>query len=246
MNDIKISTKGVHNYSKTSNHAQKATGPDSIPSFILRPATDQLALLTELYQISPNTVEVPQDWRDANVNNKEVIDTSYKLHGHTLDNVDATKYIGETISNHLSLDKHIDSIVGNGNKEFIRRNLKWCAQPVTSADKTEGFRRAQPVTSTDTTEGFRCAQDVTSADTTEGFRCAHLSFRPIQQRDSGVLSLSPRPIQQKDSGVPSLSPSPIQEGFRCAQPVTSADTTEGFRCAQSVYSFNCTLENVLW
>ena len=54
---------------------------------------------------------------------KQVRQTSYKLHGHTLDNVEASKYLGVTINNNLSWDRHIDNIVGKGNKtlgRFIR------------------------------------------------------------------------------------------------------------------------------
>jgi len=41
----------------------ETTGPDSILSFILKAAADQLApILTELYQTSLNTGAVPQDW----------------------------------------------------------------------------------------------------------------------------------------------------------------------------------------
>ena len=46
----------------------EATGSDSILSFILKAAADQLALiLTELYQTSLNTGVVPQDWKDTHV-----------------------------------------------------------------------------------------------------------------------------------------------------------------------------------
>ena len=46
----------------------KATGPVSIPSFILKSAADQLApILTDIFQTSIDTGEVPQDWRDANI-----------------------------------------------------------------------------------------------------------------------------------------------------------------------------------
>ena len=67
--------------------------------------------------------------------NKQVRQTSYKLHGHTLDNVEASKYQGVTININLSWDRHIDNIVGKGNKTlgFIRRNLKDCIKPVKSA-----------------------------------------------------------------------------------------------------------------
>ena len=67
--------------------------------------------------------------------NRPVIPTNYKLHGHTLDTVEASKYLGVTISNNLTWDRHIDNIVGKGNKTlgFIRRNLKDCTKPVKAA-----------------------------------------------------------------------------------------------------------------
>jgi hypothetical protein len=67
--------------------------------------------------------------------NKQVRQTSYKLHGHTLDNVEASKYLSVTINNNLSWDRHIDNIIGKGNKtlRFFRRNLKDCTKPVKSA-----------------------------------------------------------------------------------------------------------------
>ena len=52
MEDIKINSKGVDKLLKNLK-PHKATGPDSIPSFILKAAADQLApILTELYQTS--------------------------------------------------------------------------------------------------------------------------------------------------------------------------------------------------
>jgi hypothetical protein len=68
MEDIKINSKGVHKLLKNLK-PHKATGPDSIPSCILKAvALDQLApILTELYQTSLNTGVVPQDWKDAHV-----------------------------------------------------------------------------------------------------------------------------------------------------------------------------------
>jgi hypothetical protein len=63
----KINSKGVHKLLKNMK-PHKATVPDSIPSFILKAAADQLApILTELYQISLNTEVVPQDLKDAHV-----------------------------------------------------------------------------------------------------------------------------------------------------------------------------------
>jgi hypothetical protein len=66
--------------------------------------------------------------------NKQVRQTSYKLHGHTLDNVESSKYLGVTIDNNLSWDRHTDNIACKGNKMlgFIRRNLKDCTKPVKS------------------------------------------------------------------------------------------------------------------
>ena len=52
MDDFKINTKVVHTLLKNLK-PHKATGPDSIPSFILKTAADQLApFLTDLYQTS--------------------------------------------------------------------------------------------------------------------------------------------------------------------------------------------------
>ena len=53
--------------------------------------------------------------------NKEVRDTSYKLYRHTLDNVDASKYLGVSISNNLSWNRHIDNIVGKGNRTLATK-----------------------------------------------------------------------------------------------------------------------------
>jgi hypothetical protein len=62
MEDIKINSKGVHKHLKNLK-PHNAIGPDSIPSFFMKAAADQLApILTELYQTSLNTGVVPQDW----------------------------------------------------------------------------------------------------------------------------------------------------------------------------------------
>ena len=67
--------------------------------------------------------------------NRPPLPTTYKLHGHTLDTVEASKYLGVTISNNLTWDRHMDTTIGKCNKtlEFIRRNLKDCIKPVKSA-----------------------------------------------------------------------------------------------------------------
>jgi hypothetical protein len=55
MSDIKINCKGVTKLLKNQN-IHKATGPDSILSFILKSAADQLApILTDIFQTSIDT-----------------------------------------------------------------------------------------------------------------------------------------------------------------------------------------------
>ena len=65
MPNIEVNWKGVHKLLKGLK-SFKATGPDSIPAFILKAAADQLApILTQLYQTSLNTGQIPTDWREA-------------------------------------------------------------------------------------------------------------------------------------------------------------------------------------
>jgi len=78
------------------------------------------------------------------------VPSTYKLHGHTLDIVDSSKYLGVTINNNLTWDRHIDNIVGKGNKTlgFIRRNLKDCTKPVKAAAYTSIVRPSLEYAST--------------------------------------------------------------------------------------------------
>ena len=63
--NIEVNWKGVHKLLKGLK-TFKATGPDSIPAYILKAAADQLApILTGLYQTSLNSGQVPSDWKDA-------------------------------------------------------------------------------------------------------------------------------------------------------------------------------------
>lgn len=49
-------------------NTKKATGPDEIPAFILKAAATELApALANLFQLSLDLGEVPQDWREASV-----------------------------------------------------------------------------------------------------------------------------------------------------------------------------------
>ena len=57
---------------------------------------------------------------------------SYKLHGHTLENVKSTKYLGVTLQTNLKWDKHINNITSKANQSlgFLRRNLKVKSQKI--------------------------------------------------------------------------------------------------------------------
>ena len=67
MPDIQIKEKGVQKLLKELN-SHKATGPDEVPSRILKIGAEELApALVKLYKYSIDIGEVPQEWRDANV-----------------------------------------------------------------------------------------------------------------------------------------------------------------------------------
>ena len=65
MEKINVQSKGVHKLlSDLKTH--KATGPDSIPAYVLKSAAIQLApILTRLYQYSLDFGEIPPDWKNA-------------------------------------------------------------------------------------------------------------------------------------------------------------------------------------
>ena len=65
----------------------------------------------------------------------EIIDTTYTLHGHTLEVVYAIKYLGVTITESLTSDKHIGNITSKASRTLglIRRNLGECTSPVKEA-----------------------------------------------------------------------------------------------------------------
>ena len=60
------------------------------------------------------------------------------LHGHILEPVDSAKYLGVSISNNLSWNKHIQSVTAKGNRTlgFVKRNLKECTRKVKAAGYT--------------------------------------------------------------------------------------------------------------
>ena len=67
MRNINIHTKGVYKILKGLNE-HKATGPDEIPSRLLKTCADELApMLTLLFQASLDQGTVPADWKQAHV-----------------------------------------------------------------------------------------------------------------------------------------------------------------------------------
>ena len=73
---------------------------------------------------------------------KHVIDSSYTLHGQTLETVEESKYLGVTISDNLTWTRHTENVTGKGNKTlgFLRRNFKDCTTQVKSATYTTMVR----------------------------------------------------------------------------------------------------------
>ena len=61
-----------------------------------------------------------------------IINTSYNLHGQTLEKVKDAKYLGVEISEKLSWKTHVNSITNKANKSsaFVHRNLKGCSKQV--------------------------------------------------------------------------------------------------------------------
>ena len=75
-------------------------------------------------------------------NRRQIINTSYQLHGHTLEVVDSSKYLGVTISEDLTWRKHIEDTATKANKTlgFVRRNLSECTSQVKSVAYTTMVR----------------------------------------------------------------------------------------------------------
>ena len=83
-------------------------------------------------------------------NKKKLINTSYQLHGHTLDTEDASKYLGVTLTDDLSWGRHVSNTVGKGNRSlgFLRRNFKDCTTSVKAYTYTTMVRPAIEYAST--------------------------------------------------------------------------------------------------
>ena len=65
-------------------------------------------------------------------NNRKVIQTSYNIHGQTLNETSKAKYLGVTIDNTLSRNSHIDTVTKKADQTtaFLRRNLSSCPKDV--------------------------------------------------------------------------------------------------------------------
>ncbi|KAI8506615.1 hypothetical protein Bbelb_160420 [Branchiostoma belcheri] len=67
MEHIVFSTDGVEKMLQGLNPS-KASGPDQIPPWFLKLTASEIApVLTNIFQHSLNTAEIPKDWRDANI-----------------------------------------------------------------------------------------------------------------------------------------------------------------------------------
>ena len=75
-------------------------------------------------------------------NRRQIINTSYQLHDHTLEVVDSSKYLGVTISEDLTWRKYIVDTATKANKTlgFVRRNLSECTSQVKSVAYTTMVR----------------------------------------------------------------------------------------------------------
>ena len=66
MHEISINSNGVKKLLKDLK-PYKAPGPDGIPTFILRAASEELApIRSRVYQFSLDNGEVPSEWREEN------------------------------------------------------------------------------------------------------------------------------------------------------------------------------------
>ncbi|KAI8484554.1 hypothetical protein Bbelb_376610, partial [Branchiostoma belcheri] len=67
MEHIVVSTDGVEKMLQGLNPS-KASGPDQIPPWFLKLTASEIApVLTNIFQHSLNTAEIPKDWRDSNI-----------------------------------------------------------------------------------------------------------------------------------------------------------------------------------
>ena len=82
--------------------------------------------------------------------NKRILQSVYKLHGYILDTEKASSYLGVTITDNLTWDKHIQNTTNKGNRTlgFMRRNLRECTVPVKVDTHTAMVQRSLEYAST--------------------------------------------------------------------------------------------------
>ena len=81
--------------------------------------------------------------------------STYMLHGQTLDVVDGSKYHGVTVTDNLSWSKHVSDTAGKAHRSlgFLRRNFKHCSRQVKAVGVTidAHFDYHDSITITETT-----------------------------------------------------------------------------------------------
>ena len=67
-----------------------------------------------------------------NTNKRNVIQTSFNIHGQTLKEISKAKYLGVTTYSKLFWNSHIDTVTKRANQAtvFLRRNLSSCPKDV--------------------------------------------------------------------------------------------------------------------
>ena len=76
--------------------------------------------------------------------NKKAKESTYKLHDQTLADEMSSKYLGVTLSNTLSWNKHVETVTAKGNRTLgcVKSNLRECSIPVKTASYTTLVRPA--------------------------------------------------------------------------------------------------------
>jgi hypothetical protein len=70
MPNIQVNSNGIKKLLKGLN-IHKATGPDAIPTRFLHDYAEELApIMTFIFQLSLDTGNIPDDWREANSNGR--------------------------------------------------------------------------------------------------------------------------------------------------------------------------------
>ena len=68
-------------------------------------------------------------------NQRKPINAQHTIHGHMLQEIDFSKYLGATISKDLRWDDHINTITAKTNITlgFLRRNMRGCKSSARAA-----------------------------------------------------------------------------------------------------------------